>query len=120
MCTQSVVNTTSHWMKGSAILLPHTLAVWLGQRAPDPVSNAYRWLKGHAKEMWSITNTGIIVEENFAQLLLIEITEDASLANVICSLRLTNFFRGTYISIRHSFMLIFLARETSLDYCHLP
>ena len=117
LCTLSVVNATSHRIKGNNLLLRRTLAVWPAQRAP--VSEAYLWLRGHAKEMWSITNTGIIVQENFAQLLLLEITEDASLANVICSLRLTNFFRGTYTSIRHDIMLIFLARRTSLDYRHL-
>ena len=63
----------------------------------DPVEDANRWLRDHTKTMWSVTDTGILVEENFAQLLLLEITGDETLVDIVRYPKHTNFFRGTLL-----------------------
>jgi FMN phosphatase YigB (HAD superfamily) len=42
----------------------------------DPVARGHAWLQQNAKNMWSVSNTGIVIHEQFAQLLLLEITQD--------------------------------------------
>lgn len=42
----------------------------------DPAARGHAWLHQNAKNMWSVSNTGIVIHEQFAQLLLLEITQD--------------------------------------------
>jgi HAD superfamily hydrolase (TIGR01509 family) len=60
----------------------------------DPVAAGEQWLRANAKQMRSETNTGIVLEENFAQLLILEATGDPSLVDYIQYPRLSNFFQS--------------------------
>ncbi|KAI0767219.1 hypothetical protein C8Q74DRAFT_1426602 [Fomes fomentarius] len=60
---------------------------------PGGGRDAYQWLREHGKRMWSVTNTGVSIRENFAQLLILEATEMPSLVDIVKSERLSNFFR---------------------------
>ncbi|KAJ7621208.1 HAD-like protein [Roridomyces roridus] len=60
----------------------------------DPIASGEQWLKANAKRMTSETNTGVVLEENFAQLLILEATGDTSLVDYIQYPRLTNFFKN--------------------------
>lgn len=42
----------------------------------EPVRRGEAWLRAHAGTMWSGTQTGIVLHDRFAQLLLLEITKD--------------------------------------------
>ncbi|KAK7999457.1 hypothetical protein PG990_012057 [Apiospora arundinis] len=48
----------------------------------DPVARGEAWLREHAREMWSTTSTGVLVKEQYSQLLLKEITTDWSLSTI--------------------------------------
>ncbi|KAF9468730.1 hypothetical protein BDZ94DRAFT_1294279 [Collybia nuda] len=74
------------------------------EQSPDPTSNlsvliqqavdsARAFLKANARCLKSITNTGVCIEENFAQLLMQEVVDDMSLVDVKRSPRLYNFFK---------------------------
>ncbi|KAJ6471487.1 HAD-like protein [Mycena sanguinolenta] len=60
----------------------------------DPVAAGKQWLRLNAKQMKSETNTGVVLEENFAQLLILEATGDPSLVDYIEYPRLSNFFKS--------------------------
>ncbi|KAM5539703.1 hypothetical protein V8D89_006516 [Ganoderma adspersum] len=60
----------------------------------DPVAEAERWLRAQPKPMWSVTDTGVTVQDNFAQLLILELTGDSTLVEVARPARLSNFFAG--------------------------
>ncbi|KAJ7190188.1 HAD-like protein [Mycena pura] len=59
----------------------------------DPIATAEQWLKSNAKQMKSETNTGVVLEENFSQLLILEAIGDPSLVDYIEYPRLSNFFK---------------------------
>lgn len=42
----------------------------------DPAARGHAWLHQNAGNIWSVSNTGIVIHEQFAQLLLLEITQD--------------------------------------------
>jgi HAD superfamily hydrolase (TIGR01509 family) len=65
----------------------------------DPVAAANQWLRSNAKQMKSETNTGVVLEENFAQLLILEATGDPSLVDYIEYPRLSNFFKSKFLSL---------------------
>ncbi|KAK0461065.1 Haloacid dehalogenase-like hydrolase-domain-containing protein [Desarmillaria tabescens] len=60
----------------------------------DPVSRGREYLSSNAKRLESRTDGGIVLEENFAQLLILEATGDRSLVNLVEHPRLWNFFQG--------------------------
>ncbi|PAV20273.1 HAD [Pyrrhoderma noxium] len=60
----------------------------------DPVGRAEAWMRANAKQMLSVTNTGVTVHENFAPLLIYEATGDRSLVEYVEHPRLFNFFIG--------------------------
>ncbi|KAK6829691.1 HAD-like protein [Apiospora arundinis] len=47
-----------------------------------PRGTGEAWLREHAREMWSTTSTGVLVKEQYSQLLLKEITTDWSLSTI--------------------------------------
>ncbi|KAJ7321618.1 HAD-like protein [Mycena albidolilacea] len=69
----------------------------------DPIAAAEQWLKLNAKQMKSETNTGVVLEENFAQLLILEATGDPSLVDYIEYPRLSNFFKDGGVLTTASF-----------------
>ncbi|TBU29645.1 HAD-like protein [Dichomitus squalens] len=91
---EHVVAGKSFGMKGIVFTNPEELSRALRPLLRDTIADAERWLHRHPKQLWSVTDTGVIIEENFSQLLLLEITQDENLADIVRLPRLTNFFRG--------------------------
>ncbi|EIN08974.1 HAD-like protein [Punctularia strigosozonata HHB-11173 SS5] len=60
----------------------------------DPRERALRYLDANAKRLDSVTDTGIVLRENFAQLLILEATGNRELVNYVEHPRLFNFFQG--------------------------
>ncbi|KAJ6474825.1 HAD-like protein [Mycena sanguinolenta] len=69
----------------------------------DSVAAGQQWLRSNAKQMKSETNTGVVLEENFAQLLILEATGDPSLVDYIEYPRLSNFFKNEGVLTTSSF-----------------
>lgn len=59
----------------------------------DPIADGEKYLRDHAKQMKSVTESGIVLEENFGQLLILDVTGDPSLVDYIKYPRLSNFFK---------------------------
>ncbi|KNG80686.1 hypothetical protein ANOM_011090 [Aspergillus nomiae NRRL 13137] len=57
----------------------------------DPVARGTKFLKDNAQNFSSVTHTGISVKENFAQLLILELTGDRSLVDLETHLTTWNF-----------------------------
>lgn len=63
----------------------------------DPIKRGRDFLSSNAKKLESVTDTGVVVEENLAQLLILESTENKDLVNLPEPYpRLWNFFRGVF------------------------
>ncbi|KAI0658702.1 hypothetical protein C8Q70DRAFT_1054836 [Cubamyces menziesii] len=62
--------------------------------ARDSIQDGEEYLLAHAGKMWSTTDTGVELHENFAQFLIYEVTQTVHLANLPMPTRLTGFFRG--------------------------
>ncbi|KAJ7251471.1 Haloacid dehalogenase-like hydrolase-domain-containing protein [Mycena haematopus] len=60
----------------------------------DPVLRGRDFLQRNARHLESITDNGIILKENFAQLLLLELTDNRDLVNIVEHPRAWNFFRS--------------------------
>ncbi len=91
---ENVVSAASIGMKTIAFTSVKEMSRALTALTRDPVADGERWMRGHAQEMWSITDTGVALEENLGQFLILDVTKDASLANIAAPKRLANFFRG--------------------------
>ena len=103
---ENVLSAKSLGMQGLLATTSSELASSLTTLLRNPVLDAKTWLQAHAKNMWSITDSGVIIKENFSQLLLMEVTGEPGLADVILPKRLSNFFRGK---------LYFLSRDRSVN-----
>ncbi|RPD69155.1 HAD-like protein [Lentinus tigrinus ALCF2SS1-7] len=91
---ENVVSAMSFGMKGIVFTTVKEVERSLGALLRDPVVDARRWLSSNAKRLWSMTNTDVALQENFGQLLLLELTQDWNLVDVVRSPKLSNFFRG--------------------------
>lgn len=60
----------------------------------DPVERGRQYLTMNAKKLISVTDNGILLRENFAQLLILEATDNRSLINLTDTHRTWNFFQG--------------------------
>ncbi|KAG1813726.1 HAD-like domain-containing protein [Suillus variegatus] len=60
----------------------------------DPVERGRQYLTMNAKKLLSVTDNGILLRENFAQLLILEATDNRSLINLTDTYRTWNFFQG--------------------------
>ncbi|KAF8146525.1 HAD-like protein [Mycena galopus ATCC 62051] len=69
----------------------------------DPIAAGEQWLIANAKQMKSETNTGVVLEENFAQLIIFEATGDPALVDYIEYPRLSNFFKSGGVLTTSSF-----------------
>ena len=49
----------------------------------DPIARAQGWLRDNAKEMLSVSDTGVVVRENFVPMLILEATGDRSLVDFV-------------------------------------
>lgn len=61
----------------------------------DPVARGRQWLRAHAGGLHSETSTGVVVPDNFGQLLIYELMEDLSLIELKHFDRTWNYFIGT-------------------------
>ncbi|KAK7057152.1 alpha-D-glucose-1-phosphate phosphatase YihX [Favolaschia claudopus] len=61
----------------------------------DPIARGRAYLQRNAKHLDSITDNGVVLHENFAQLLLLELTGDRDLVDIVEHPRAWNFFQGT-------------------------
>ncbi|KAG2342940.1 HAD-like protein [Suillus weaverae] len=60
----------------------------------DPVERGRQYLTANAKKLLSVTDNGILLRENFAQLLILEATDNRNLVNLTDTHRTWNFFQG--------------------------
>ncbi|KAF7361854.1 Alpha-D-glucose-1-phosphate phosphatase YihX [Mycena venus] len=60
----------------------------------DPVLRGREYLQRNARHLESITDNGIVLQENFAQLLILELTGDSDLIDIVEHPRAWNFFHG--------------------------
>ncbi len=97
----NVLVAMSFGMKGFVFTGPEELSRSLRPLFRDPVADAEGWLRAQPKPMWSVTDTGVTIQDNFAQLLILELTGDSTLVEVTRPTRFSNFFAGeTLASIR--------------------
>ncbi|KAG2111261.1 Haloacid dehalogenase-like hydrolase-domain-containing protein [Suillus discolor] len=59
----------------------------------DPVERGRQYLTMNAKKLLSVTDNGILLRENFAQLLILEATDNRNLVNLTDTHRTWNFFQ---------------------------
>ncbi|KAG6379194.1 HAD-like domain-containing protein [Boletus reticuloceps] len=78
---ENVVTARSLGLKGIVFTSFDEVARELRTLVRDPVADGQRYLCHHAKQMKSVTNTGVVLEENFAQFLILEATSDPSLVD---------------------------------------
>ncbi|KAJ7783223.1 Haloacid dehalogenase-like hydrolase-domain-containing protein [Mycena metata] len=60
----------------------------------DPLQRARDYLRTNARFHQSVTDNGVVLQENFAQLLLLELTNDKELIDIVEHPRAWNFFHG--------------------------
>ncbi|KAF7376184.1 Alpha-D-glucose-1-phosphate phosphatase YihX [Mycena sanguinolenta] len=60
----------------------------------DPVLRGRDYLRRNAQNLQSTTDNGIVLRENFAQLLLLELTDNRDLVDIVEHPRAWNFFHG--------------------------
>ena len=107
---ENVVSARSVGLKGIVFMSFDEVARELKTLVRNPIADGEKYLRDHAKQMKSVTDTGIVLEENFGQLLILETTGDPSLVDYIKYPRLSNFFKSTALS--------FLLRKVMTDYLH--
>ncbi|OJI95797.1 hypothetical protein ASPVEDRAFT_66786 [Aspergillus versicolor CBS 583.65] len=66
----------------------------LGNVLGDPIQRGHNFLLSNAKQMNSTTDKGVIIRDNFAQLLIIELTQNPDLVALETWDRTWNFFIG--------------------------
>ncbi|KAI0650967.1 hypothetical protein C8Q79DRAFT_924097 [Trametes meyenii] len=91
---ENVVSARSMGMTGVLYSSPDELTGTLRPLTRDSVRDGQNYLREHAGQMWSETDTGIEVRENFAQLLMLELTRDPSLVTLPRPERRWKFFVG--------------------------
>ncbi|KAM5539704.1 hypothetical protein V8D89_006517 [Ganoderma adspersum] len=99
----NVLTAMSFGMKGFVFTGIEELSRSLRRLFRDPVAEAAKWLRAQPKPMWSITDTGVIIHDSFAQLLILELTGDDTLVHVARPTRLSNFFVGDGVLTTTSF-----------------
>ena len=92
---ENVVSARSLGLKGIVFTSFDEVARELRTLVRNPVVDGLQYLRDHAKEMKSVTDSGVILEDNFGQLLILEATGDPSLVDYIKYPRLSNFFKCT-------------------------
>lgn len=69
----------------------------------NPIGRAEAWLRDNAKKMLSVIDSGVVVYENFGQMLILEATGDRSLVDYVEHPRLFNFFQGNGVFTTEAF-----------------
>ncbi|KAH9884964.1 Haloacid dehalogenase-like hydrolase-domain-containing protein [Cubamyces lactineus] len=89
----TIENVTSAISLGMTGLVFATLARRIRALSRDAIRDGENYLSAHAGQMWSTTDTGVELHENFAQFLIAEVTRKPALANLPHPTRLMRFFR---------------------------
>ena len=95
---ENVISARSLGLKGIVFTSFDEVTRELRTLVRNQIIDGEKYLHDHAKEMKSVTETGVVLEENFGQLLILETTGDPSLVDYIKYPRLTNFFKCTPLS----------------------
>ena len=95
---ENVVSARSLGFKGIVFTSFDEVARELRTLVRNPIIDGEKYLRDHAKKMKSVTDTGVVLEENFGQLLILQVTGDPNLVDYIKYSRLTNFFKCTALS----------------------
>ena len=100
----NTLTAMSFGMKGLVFTGLEELSRSLRQLFRDTEAEAMKWLEDQPKPMWSVTDTGVTIRDNFAQLLILELTGDNTIVEVARPDRLSNFFVGGF-SLTYIFFL---------------
>ncbi len=93
---ENVVSARSCGLRALQFTSFEILAQSLRNAILPPLTRAHNWLRANAKNMPSITNTGVVLHENFSQLLILEATGERDLVEFVEPARLFNFFQDNY------------------------
>ncbi|KAL4899811.1 hypothetical protein BDW74DRAFT_171219 [Aspergillus multicolor] len=90
---ENVLSARSIGMRGTAELadLPRRLTNLIG----DPVERGMAFIRRQTGKFPSVTQEGVVIDENYALLLISELLKDRGLVNLAYPPRLWNFFSGT-------------------------
>lgn len=91
---ENVVSARSFGLHGVVFTSLDEVVQQLRAAFTDASASGLSYLRQHAKSLKSLTNTGVVLEENFAQMLIEESTGDPTLVDYIKYPRLSNFFKG--------------------------
>ena len=80
---ESMISARSLGLKGTVFTSYDEVARELRALVRNPIVDGEQYLRDHAKEMKSVTDTGVILEENFGQFLILEATGNPSLVGSI-------------------------------------
>ncbi|KAJ8482994.1 hypothetical protein ONZ51_g4991 [Trametes cubensis] len=100
---ENVTSAISLRMTGIVYTAFDDLARSVRALARDAVGDGEDYLCAHSGQMWSTTNTGVELHENFAQFLIAEVTRKPALANLPPRTRLVRFFRGASVLTTEEF-----------------
>ncbi|KAI0310794.1 HAD-like domain-containing protein [Amylostereum chailletii] len=94
---ENVLSARSLGMHGIVFDNPETVRVTLRALIGDPIRRGRDYLDANAGQLDSVTNTGLVIGENFAQLLIFEVTNQRNLSNFVGHPQdgKWNFFRDT-------------------------
>lgn len=73
---ENVLSARSFGFHGIVFDNPKTLARSLRNLVGDPVNRGWDYLRQHAGAHKSVTTTGVVLRENFTQLLMLDLTDD--------------------------------------------
>lgn len=82
--------TGIHWHLDETMELERTIRAM----TRDAVADGEQYLREHAGQMWSTTDTGVEVKDNFTQLLILEVTGNPHLVHLPPLKSRTHFFAG--------------------------
>ena len=99
---ENVVSARSLGFKGIVYTSDEALTRQLRNCLEDPTVRAQRWMRENAKEMPTVSNTGMTVRENFIPMLILEATGDRSLVDFIEYDRYFNVFIGAHMFIHRA------------------
>ncbi|KAG1723184.1 HAD-like domain-containing protein [Suillus paluster] len=92
--TENVLSARSLGMRGIIFDDNRKVIRALYNLLGEPVERGREYLTLNAKKLQSVTDTGILLRDNFAQLLILEATHDRSLVDLPDTPRIWNFFEG--------------------------
>ncbi|KAF7168772.1 hypothetical protein CNMCM5623_001665 [Aspergillus felis] len=100
---ENVVSAQSTGMHGIVYTGARELSQRLRNLVLDPVERGREFLRRNAGALYSISETGQVIRENFSQLLILEATGDRSLVNLEYQQGSWNFFQGEPPSTSEAF-----------------